>query len=455
MKNLIPSPTMRPNQHLLVLCSALLAGCASGPSELEQEVTFTSKPDRAMVELDGVRIGRTPIRVTLDRTRNHELLVGKSGYEVKQTILRPGLTGAEYGFNPNIKVELNEDSGTPSDVPEEDLPAFNRAKQLADAPFGADPATYGTLQGDLDDARKAAESLGKMAEAARNNAVAAEAALNKRLAEAKQASEKDAAAAETRLESSEKALRAALDEAKAAEQQLADAQQVVAQRVAFLESLRRKGEAAPKQATEEVAAAKLETEAAERRVVLAQTAVVEATAALKAAAEARAAAQGPGDQRVQSLASATATLQKSTAETAEKLEASSRVVAARVEELSRQIAEGKSGDAARLAELESARKENAELNVQLAAARDANAKETAAAAEKALQEANERVVALEQKLADSKLAAEAKARESRARTYAEYTARKGLLERRLRNGELNNDSYREALAELDKELRNR
>jgi hypothetical protein len=43
--------------------------------------------------------------------------------------------------------------------------------------------------------------------------------------------------------------------------------------------------------------------------------------------------------------------------------------------------------------------------------------------------------------------------ESRARTYSEYTARKGLLERQVRNGEITRDQYRTLLAQLDKELR--
>jgi hypothetical protein len=80
---------------------------------------------------------------------------------------------------------------------------------------------------------------------------------------------------------------------------------------------------------------------------------------------------------------------------------------------------------------------------KLTAAKNAvNAAETAAeGAGKALEEANARIAALEQR--------------NREHAYGEYTARKGLLERRLRTGELNRETYRELLAELDKEIRGR
>lgn len=447
---------MRLNQNLLVACSALLIGCSSSPSEFEEEVTFTSTPDRAMVEIDGVRVGRTPIRVVLDRTRNHEVIVGKSGYEVKQTVLRPGLRNGDFGFGEDVKFELAPDNGAPNDIPEEDMAAFNRAKVLADAPFGADPAIYGTLEGDLIEAKQAAERLSVLAVAARKNVTAAQERLAKVVADAKAQAESGAVQATTKLESSESALKSALADAKAAEEQADAAQKVVAERIAFLESLKAQGQPEPKAAVEEVAAAKANAEVAEQKLARAQTAVAEATAALNAAAEAKAkAAQGLDATRIEALTKSAEANRNTSEELAARIEISSRVIAARVEELAKQIAEGKAEDATTVAALEAARKENAELNVQLAAARNAEAQAAAAEADKSLAGANEKVVSLEQKLAEARLAVEAKDRENRARTYAEYTARKGLLERRLRTGELSKDGYAEALAELDKELRNR
>lgn len=447
---------MRLNHNLLIACSALLIGCSSSPTEFEEEVTFSSTPDRAMVEIDGVRVGRTPIRVVLDRTRNHEVVVGKSGYEVKQTVLRPALRNGDFGFGEDVKFDLVPDTGAPNDIPEEDMAAFNRAKTLEDAPFGADPAIYGTLVGDLADAKQAAERLSALAVAARKNVTVTQERLAKTIADAQAKSEGGAVQATVKLENSESALKSALAEAKAAEEQADAAQKVVAERIAFLESLQAQGQPAPKAAAEEVVVAKATAEVAEQKLVRAQTAVAEATAALNAAAEAKAkATQGLDASRIEALTRSAEANRTSAEELAARVEISSRVIAARVEELAKQVAEGKNEDATAVAALEAARKENAELNVQLAAARNAEAQTASADADKSFTEANEKVVALEQKLAEAKLAVEAKNRENRARTYAEYTARKGLLERRLRTGELNKDSYAEALAELDKELRNR
>jgi len=448
---------MRPNQTLLVACAALLAGCTATTNELEQDVNFSANVDRAMVEVDGVRVGRTPIRLALDRTRNHEVVIGKSGYEVYRTVLRPTLRNGNYGFEESIKVNLAPDTGaSANDVPEEDMAEFNRAKNLADAPFGVDAAIYGTLAGDLAEAKQSAERLSLMAAAARKNVATSEERLAKAIAEARAQSEQGAAKADAQLEASEQALRNALAQAEADAQQAEKAQQHVAQRIAFLESLQQKGEPAPKEAVESVAAAKLDAENAARKSAASQNAVAEATVALKAATEARTkATQGASEERLQGLTRSSEATRRSAQELAAQLELSSRVVAARVEELSKQVAEGQSGDPAASAALEAARKENAELAVALAAARNAEAKGASEEADKALAAANEKTADLERKLAESRLAAEAKERENRARAYAEYTARKGLLERRLRSGELNKDSYNAELDALDKEIRGR
>lgn len=450
--------TMRPNQTLLVACAALLAGCTATTNEMEQDVSFSANVDRAMVEIDGVRVGRTPIRVALDRTRNHEVVIGKSGYEVHRAVLRPTLHSGNYGFDESYKVSLAEktDVAAGDAVPEEDLPEFNRAKALVDAPFGVDPAIYGTLAGDLAEARQSAERLSQMAAAAHKNLADTEERLAKAVAEAKAQSEQGAVQADARLESSEQTLRNALAEAEAAVEQSKKAQAYVAERIAFLESLQKKGEPAPKEAVESVAAAKVEAAQAEMKVATSQKAVAEATAALKAATEARTqATQGADSAKLQSMSRSAEASRRTTQEMAAQLELSARVVAARVEELSKQIADGKSGDAETTAALEAARKRNAELAVELAAAQNAEARSASEEADKALAVANEKAAALERQLAESRLATEAKERENRARVYAEYTARKGLLERRLRSGELTKETYNAELDALDKEIRGR
>lgn len=447
---------MRLNQNLLIACSALLVGCTTSTNELEQDVTFSANVDRAMIEIDGVRVGRTPIRVALDRTRNHEIVVGKSGYETYQTVLRPTLNGGDYGFQENIKVNLSPDTGAPTDVPEEDMPAFNRAKSLADAPFGVDAAIYGTLAGDLAEARQSAERLAAAANTAKRRSEAAEQNLAKAVAALKAQEGSGDAEAAAKLEANERSLRNALADAEAAAKQLEKTRQVVDERLAFLESLQAKGQAAPKESTEAVAAAKLDAEAAQRKAEVANEAVAKAAAALEAAAAAKAkTAQAADPARIEAISRGAEANRANVTEFAAKIEQSSRSLAARVDELARQLAEGKASNPAAEAELAAARRENAELAVQLAAAKAAAAKGESEQADKALAEANEKAAALEAKLADTKLAVEAKTREVRARTYAEYTARKGLLERGLRTGELNKETYQQALEALDKELRNR
>lgn len=444
---------MRLNQNLLIACSALLAvGCSTRTNELEQDVTFTANVDKAMVSIDGTRVGRTPIRVALDRTRNHELVIGKSGYETYEAVLRPALHGANYGFADNIKVNLAVDSGAPSEVSEEDMPAFNRAKALAEAPFGFDAAVYGTLAGDLAEARQSAERLAAAANDAKRRAETAEQNLAKALAALKA---QDASSDAAKLEASEASLRTALAEAESAAQQVARSQQVVGERIALLESLQKKGEAAPREATEGVAAAQLDAEIAQRKATAANETVAKATAALEAATKAIAASRTATPDRLEAISRGAQANRANAADFAAKIEESSRVLAARVEALTRQITEGKTADPVAEAELAAAKRESAELTVQLATIAAAASKDVSEAAAKNLADANARVSALENKLADAKLAVEAKTREVRARTYAEYSARKGLLERGLRTGELTKESYQQALDALDKELRGR
>lgn len=430
-----------PHRLLLAACTSFLAGCSTSTHELEQDVNFSANVDRAMVSIDGVRVGRTPIRVALDRRQNHQLVVGKAGYQVYETVLRPSLQGTKFGFAENIKVNLEVANGAPSDVPEEDMPEFNRAKSLADAPFGVDPVTYGTLTGDLADAKQAAENLSKIADAARRNVASAEQNLAKALATTQAKAEQASADADAKITASEEALRAAVATAALDAREAEKARAAVGARVAFLESLQRKTDVAPREtddAKQAVADARLAAEAADRKAAASQSALAEATAALRAATEAKAKVVSTGGAaRIEAIAKASEIGRASAETQAREIEASSRAIAARVEELARQIAADKGADPADAA-------------TRLAAAKGASED-----ADKALAEANEKAATLERQLAESRLAVEAKTRENRARTYAEYTARKGLLERALRSGELNNETYQAAVEALDKELRGR
>ena len=406
---------MRLNKHLLALCSTLFVGCASSDNPLEEEVSIHSKPTGAMVEIDGQRIGRTPIRATLDRTRNHEITVDKSGFEARSTTLRPSLKpNNTYGFGGKVSVVLDAE-GSRDKLTAEEREAFDRTRESTKAPAGVDPAIYGTFEGDLAEAKVAAAKLATVAEKSREAAAKARAELTAALAAAQGAEGKDTSEAEAKLKEAEASLKQAITDAQTAEANAKIEQEVVEKRLAQLGQVKSEPAAVQAQAVADVDAAKVAANAAAKAASDARTALVSATAALEVAAKARATAGGSADAEKIAQVLADADNSKVTGEAlAEKLAQASATVAARVEEL------------AKVTNTKNA------LNL---------ADEAAVSAGKNLEEANSRLLALQQRI--------------REHAYGEYTARKGLLERRLRTGELNRETYRVLLAELDKEIRGR
>ena len=446
---------MRLNKPLLVLCSTLVIGCASSDNPLEEEVSIHSKPTGAMVEIDGQRIGRTPVRATLDRTKNHEITVDKSGFEPKTSTLRPSLKpNNTYGFGGKVSVVLDPEGGQ-SNLSAEERAALEKTREATKAPAGVDPAIYGTPEGDLAEAKVAAAKLATLADKSREAAAKARAELAAAIEAVKAEAGKGAADAEAKLQEAEAALKKAVADAEKAEAQAKLEQEVVQRRLEQLGAAREasadaatkeadlraaaaeakdaadkaakdaaaaeaakeasaKAEAAAKAAVD-VDSAKVSAEAAAKAASGAREALEAATVALEAAAKARAAASGAIDEEKLAAALADADNRKVTGEAlAEKLAQASATVAARVDELAR-VAGAKNT-----------------VNTTVAVAEGAS---------KDLEQANARIAALEQR--------------NREHAYGEYTARKGLLERRLRTGELNRDTYRELLAELDKEIRGR
>jgi len=193
---------MRLPKHILILSSTLVIGCAGGDDGRTEEVTILSKPKGAMVEVNGNRVGRTPITVELDRASNHELVVDKSGFEVKKTVLRPTLRKDTYGFGGKVIVELDA-VGTGSELSPEDKTAFDRQREAAKAPMGVDAAIWGTTQGDLAEAKLSARKLAELAAAAKADAGQAEAALAASLAALKEEASKGSAEAEQKLAAAE------------------------------------------------------------------------------------------------------------------------------------------------------------------------------------------------------------------------------------------------------------
>ena len=64
------------------LSIVFLTGCASIVSGRQQQVTFTSNPDDAVVSIDGKQIGKTPITAQLDRKGTAQVVtIQKDGYK--------------------------------------------------------------------------------------------------------------------------------------------------------------------------------------------------------------------------------------------------------------------------------------------------------------------------------------------------------------------------------------
>lgn len=76
----------------LLICSVafiLLSGCATVFTSPTDTITFTSIPAGAVVEINGVRVGRTPVAVPVKRSLTPpHVQVKLDGYETKYIILQ-------------------------------------------------------------------------------------------------------------------------------------------------------------------------------------------------------------------------------------------------------------------------------------------------------------------------------------------------------------------------------
>ena len=64
-----------------VFCVVLLTSCATVFSGNSDDVTITSDPTGALVAIDGVPRGRTPLTVDLEKGNSYSVSVSKDGYE--------------------------------------------------------------------------------------------------------------------------------------------------------------------------------------------------------------------------------------------------------------------------------------------------------------------------------------------------------------------------------------
>ena len=441
-----PRP-MRIHVSLLAFCVAL-AGCKSSVDSANiDSVVVSSSPTAAAVRLNGEAVGRTPTTIKLDRTKNYELQVGKGGYLTETSELKPRLIttseGIEFGFPAAVKVNLTK---TPAEgeagVPVADNPEF---KKLSKKALGEEAAAKESLQSDIAATKEAAVKI-QAALAAREAAAQARLAeISKSIADAKASKGKD----------------------ESAKAKLAEAELALAQAAADAEAAR----ASAEKNLKSVEARRAALAGSETKVVQAKAVVVKAKAAAQT-----------GDDRLGKLEQNYASEMKALKESQANAAIAIKALSARADELNRlatQDPKGKqSDDARKLAEankaLEAQKAANAKANEALAKAKAEAAKNSTAAAEKAVAQANAEVEAMQAKLAeankaaekavaDARLDAEAKlaeankaAAEARAQAealkYSEFSSRYALLESKRRSKAISEDDFKAALAGLRKEL---
>jgi hypothetical protein len=438
---------MRIHVSLLAFCVAL-AGCKSSVDSANiDSVVVSSNPTAAAVRLNGEAVGRTPTTIKLDRTKNYELQVGKGGYLTETSELKPRLIttseGIEFGFPAAVKVNLTK---TPAEgeagVPVADNPEF---KKLSKKALGEEAAAKESLQADIAATKEAAVKI-QAALAAREAAAQARLAeISKSIADAKASKGKD----------------------ESAKAKLAEAELALAQATADAEAAR----ASAEKNLKSVEARRAALAGSETKVVQAKAVVVKAKAAAQT-----------GDDRLGKLEQNYSAEMKALKESQANAAIAIKALSARADELNRlatQDPKGKqSDDARKLAEankaLEAQKAATAKANEALAKAKADAAKNSTAAAEKAVAQANAEVEAMQAKLAeankaaekavaDARLDAEAKLAEANkaaaaaraqaeALKYSEFSSRYALLESKRRAKAISEEDFKAALAGLRKEL---
>jgi len=74
---------MSKNESILtiIVCTAMLGGCASIMHGTSQEMTFQSSPEEVTVTVTGRVIGKTPVTSRLDKKSGQSVVFSKDGYK--------------------------------------------------------------------------------------------------------------------------------------------------------------------------------------------------------------------------------------------------------------------------------------------------------------------------------------------------------------------------------------
>ncbi|MFM7208410.1 MAG: PEGA domain-containing protein [Verrucomicrobiota bacterium] len=419
---------MRLSAPLLVLCAGLV-GCSTSDSNLSDTVTVTSNPTAAAVRLNGEAVGRTPTKVTLDRTKTYEMSVGKGGFVTETATIRPKAIntkkGVEFGFPETIQFTLTKVPGAGDvTVPEQDTAEFKKLVKRAN--------------GDTSDESSGIKAdLAGVAESARRMQ---DPAVQPKTPEAKQNYESALKSLAARAAELEKQVDVNRGAAKAE----------TAKELAQVQKALEEQKTAAARAREELVAAKADAEA--KLAAANKNSDAKSAAEAKAAKDAAVAAEGKAKAAEAKLAAAN----KAAAEARKKADAAAKAEAdAKAAALA---AEAKAAEAAKAAEQEIAKARLAAEETKTEAMKAAEAKvaEAAAAAAEAKTaaeaKASEATNAAEQEVAKAKEAADAAKAAAAKAAAAEFSARFALLESRRRSKAITEEEYAEQLAALRKRM---
>lgn len=82
---------------LLALLALSASGCATIMHGTNQQVGFSSTPSQAVVKVDGVSMGSTPIIAKLSRKKPHVVRLELDGYQPYETTLTKSVSGWVWG----------------------------------------------------------------------------------------------------------------------------------------------------------------------------------------------------------------------------------------------------------------------------------------------------------------------------------------------------------------------
>jgi hypothetical protein len=120
-----------------LVAAALAPACAS-----YQELTVASNPPDAEVFLDQQPVGKTPLQVRVERTRDHALYVKKDGYQPELVVLtlRSARDGRRFLTPADVYVDLRRGRGTAGEgdagLPERSAPTLGPGTAAPGAPPG-------------------------------------------------------------------------------------------------------------------------------------------------------------------------------------------------------------------------------------------------------------------------------------------------------------------------------